>query len=241
MCGGCRACVMGGKSLHVGDAQHVGGADTAQGRCRVCAHRSSELPRVRGCRACAQGCVFVQSPGAGVQSPWMGCVCAEPRRRGAEPVPGGALLGHSWAALGLRWLLGAVSCQSWGSHSFAGAVTPARGGGDAVAGRAAASQVALSHPTAVCQSVTVHPLHGCVRHCEAPAVPPGQQECVSSAGCRGCLCTWCGRLWPVPCMAISCRAPAQAGHALAMQKASRCPWVLGSAGHVLGDGLWGAL
>ena len=43
------------------------GIDPAQGRCRVGARWSSELPRVRGCRAHAWG-VWVQSSGTGVQS-----------------------------------------------------------------------------------------------------------------------------------------------------------------------------
>lgn len=130
------------------------------------AHTMWGYSHIQGCRPCTgqveRPCLLEsRAPMCeGFQSPCPGCVCAEPRR--AEPVHGGALLGHGWVALGLRWFLGAVSCQSWGSRSFAGAVTHVRGGGAAVAGRAAAPWIAPSHPPAVCQPVAVHPLPGCV-------------------------------------------------------------------------------
>lgn len=50
------------------------------------------------------------------------CVCAEPRRRGTQPVRGVLSGGTAGLALGLCWLLGAVSCRSRDSCSCAGAV-----------------------------------------------------------------------------------------------------------------------
>lgn len=222
-----------------------------RGRARVCgAHTMWGYSHIQGCRPCTgqvERLCLLESRAPmceGLQSPCPGCVCAERRR--AEPVHGGALLGGTGPVLvprgcvlpelGLMQLCrcrhprpGRRRCRCWPCCcSVDCPISPP----------SCLSACRSSSPSWLCLTLRGFrqpswPTRACKRHWV-----PGLPACMVWPALACAL--HCHRLQrPQPSPMVPC--PLQSSSPSRPCNSSKCLWVLGSVGHMLGDGVWGAL